>query len=404
MSSTEIHYIDTQSQLTNACAAIGACKVLAVDTEFHRESTYYPEFALLQLYGNGECWIIDPIELDDLSPLWDILCSDTILKVFHAARQDVEIIVKEAGGRMPLPLFDTQVAAALLGYGQQVGFGNLVQRITKKNLPKGESFTDWKARPLTKKQLEYAADDVIWLMPVFQHLHERLAARQRLGWLEEEQSTLTSIDTYQADDQSVFWRVKGSNRLKGKHLAALRELAAWRERMAKARNIPRRRMVGDEPLLEIARRDKLNTEIMGRMRGINAGLIKRFGEEIMLAWEQGISSDEADWPKLKARSHNTPGTDLRMEMLDTLVRLKAEDGEIAASILASKSDLSELASWGHRCKGEPPTVDCLHGWRLELVGRDLLRLLKGEICLHLNPQTGLPVIRDIPAGETEASA
>ncbi|HKI61540.1 MAG TPA: ribonuclease D [Mariprofundaceae bacterium] len=395
MSQSITQYISTPSQLARACEAIAACKVICVDTEFHRESTYYPEFALMQIYGNGECWLIDPIELDDLAPLWDVLCNEHILKVFHAARQDVEIIVKEAG-RMPLPLFDTQVAAALLGYGQQVGFGNLVQRITKKNLPKGESFTDWKARPLTTKQLEYAADDVIWLMPVYQHLQERLEARDRLAWLDEEQSTLCNIDTYNADDQTVFWRVKGSNKLKGKHLAALRELAAWRERMAKERNIPRRRMLADEPLLEIARRDKINVETMERMRGLSTGVIRRFGEEIMLAWEQGISCDEADWPQLSPRSHNAPGTDLRMELLDALVQLKADAGDIAAPILASKSDISALASWGHRCKGEPPAVDCLHGWRLELVGRDLLGLLRGEICLHLNPETGLPVIMPLP--------
>jgi len=395
MSQSITQYISTPSQLAKACESIAACKVICVDTEFHRESTYYPEFALMQIYGNGECWLVDPIELDDLSPLWDILCDENILKVFHAARQDVEIIVKEAG-RMPLPLFDTQVAAALLGYGQQVGFGNLVQRITKKNLPKGESFTDWKARPLTTKQLEYAADDVIWLMPVYQHLQERLEARDRLTWLNEEQATLCNIDTYNADDQTVFWRVKGSNKLKGKHLAALRELAAWRERMAKERNIPRRRMLADEPLLEIARRDNINVETMERMRGLSTGVIRRFGEEIMLAWEQGINCDEADWPQLSPRSHNTPGTDLRMELLDALVQLKADAGDIAAPILASKSDISALASWGHRCKGEPPAVDCLHGWRLELVGRDLLGLLNGEICLHLNPETGLPVIMPLP--------
>ena len=176
MTSNLYDYIDTSSQLQEACAEMEKCKVLCLDTEFHRESTYYAEFALLQIYGNGQCWIIDPIKLNDLTSLWDIICRPDILKVFHAGRQDVEIIVKETG-RMPLPLFDTQIAAALLGYGQQVGFGNLVQRITKKTLPKGESFTDWKARPLTKKQLDYAADDVIWLMPVYQHLVERLQAQ-----------------------------------------------------------------------------------------------------------------------------------------------------------------------------------------------------------------------------------
>ena len=161
---------------------------------------------------------------------------------------------------------------------------------------------------------------------------------------------------------------------------------------AKKRNIPRRRLVADDPLLEIARRDTLNTETMGRMRGIHGGFIKRFGEEIMQVWQQGMDTPESEWPKQKSRRHNAAGTDLRLEMLDTLVRLKAETGEIASTILATKSDLAELASWGFRCKGEPPELACLHGWRYELVGHDLLRLLRGEVCLHLNPKTGLPEI------------
>jgi ribonuclease D len=393
MTSTLYDYIDTPTQLQKACAEMEKCKVLCLDTEFHRESTYYAEFALLQVYGNQQCWIIDPIRLNDLSELWDIICNPEILKVFHAGRQDVEIIVKETG-RMPLPLFDTQIAGALLGYGQQVGFGNLVQRITKETLVKGESFTDWIARPLTKKQLDYAADDVIWLMPVYQHLLERLQAQGRGDWLAEEQSVLCDMATYHNDESSVFWRVKGVNKLKGRNLATLRELAAWREQEAKKRNIPRRRMVADDPLLEIARRDKLSTETLVRMRGIHAGFIKRFGNSVLQVWQRGMDTPESEWPRQKARRHNATGTDLRLEMLDTLVRLKAEEGEIASSILVTKSDLAELASWGFRCKGEPPELACLHGWRHELVGFDLLRLLRGEVCLHLNPQTGLPEITE----------
>jgi len=400
MSESKFQFINTPSQLENACREISQCKVLCVDTEFHRESTYYPEFALLQIYGNSQCWIIDPIELKDLTPIWEIMANPDILKVFHAGRQDVEIVVKESGA-MPLPLFDSQVAAALLGYGQQVGFGNLVQRITKQELAKGESFSDWKARPLREKQLEYAADDVIWLMPIYQHLKERLEALGRLSWLDEEQATLCDPATYDMDEDNVFWRVKGSNRLKGRQLATLRSLAAWREQQAQRNNIPRRRMIGDEQLIEISRRDKLTLEAMGRMRGVNTGFVKRHGETILKVWQTGIECPEENWPKQPARRHNTRGTDLRLEMLDTLVRLKAEEGEIASTILASKSDLSELASWGYRCKDEPPEVACLHGWRFELVGHDLLRLLRGEICLHLNPQTGMPVISDYAQEQCE---
>lgn len=393
-------YINNQSQLETACKEIEQCKVLCVDTEFHRESTYYPEFALLQIYGNNRCWIIDPIELTDLTSIWKIMVDQTILKVFHAGRQDVEIIVKESGA-MPLPLFDSQIAAALLGYGQQIGFGNLVQRITKKELAKQESFSDWKARPLRQKQLDYAADDVIWLMPVYQHLKERLEAEGRLSWLHEEQNSLCDLATYQLDESTVFWRVKGSNRLKGKQLATLRSLAAWREQQAQRHNIPRRRMIADEQIIEMSRRDKLTPESMSRIRGVNSGFVKRHSDAVIKAWHTGQTCPEEQWPKQPARRHNSRGTDLRLEMLDTLVRLKAEEGEIASSILANKSDLSALASWGYRCTGEPPEVACLHGWRLQLVGDDLLSLLRGKICLHLNPKTGMPVITDLSSGESE---
>ncbi|ATX82028.1 ribonuclease D [Mariprofundus ferrinatatus] len=393
MSDSSYQFINSQTQLEKACIEISRCRVLCVDTEFHRESTYYPEFALLQIYGCGQCWIIDPIELPDLTPIWKIMANPEILKVFHAGRQDVEIVVKESGF-MPLPLFDTQIAAALLGFGQQIGFGNLVQRITKKTLAKQESFSDWKARPLRQKQLDYAADDVIWLMPVYQHLKERLEAQGRMNWLIEEQASLCDPATYESDEANVFWRVKGSNRLKGRQLATLRALSAWRERQAQHHNIPRRRMIADEQLLEMSRRDKLTLESMSGIRGVNSGFVKRHGDAIINAWQSGMECPEEHWPKLPARRHNTKGTELRLEMLDTLVRLKAEDGEIASPILASKSDLSELASWGYRCKGDVPEVACLHGWRYELVGHDLLRLLRGEICLHLDPNTGMPVITE----------
>ena len=390
-------YIDQAAALQQACTEMKRCKVLCVDTEFHRENTYYPEFALLQIYGNHQCWIIDPIVIDDLQPVWDVLCDPAILKVFHAGRQDIEIIVN-ACDTVPAPLFDTQIAAALLGFGQQIGFGNLVQRITKKALAKQESFSDWKARPLTKKQLEYAADDVIWLMPCYQALRDQLQARGRLDWLAEEQASLCDPATYRENDALLFWRVKGANKLKGAHLAALRELAAWREREARRRNIPRRRILADEPLLEIARRKQLDLATLRRIRGLNEGMIKRFGEVIMLAWQSGINCDEADWPQSERRWQHAAGTDLRCEMLDTLVRLKAETGAIAPTILAARSELMTLASWGHRCHGQPPALSCLQGWRYQLVGRELLQLLRGEICLSLNPRTGLPVIHRFDHG------
>jgi len=391
MSKTSPIYIDTLAQLKSAHPDMKKCKVLAVDTEFHRETTYFPEFALLQIYGNGQCWIVDPIALKDLSLVWDVLCDEHILKVFHAGRQDLEIILKESG-KLPLPLFDTQIAAALLGLGQQVGFGNLVQRLLKKVLAKQESFSDWIARPLRDKQIEYAADDVIWLMPIYQSLYDSLEARGRLSWLDEEQSKLCSLETYHETPDRLMWRVKGANKLKGLALVRLQALAVWREEQAQKRNIPRRRMIADEPLLEMARRDVLTMDALSTIRGANQGFIRRFGSDILkiCADCQGIS--ESEWPQVSKRLYRAEGSDLRMELLGTLLRLKAEEGEISSSILSSKADLLELASWGKQCASDEPKLSCLKGWRRELVGNDLLELLRGNITLSINPKTGNPLI------------
>jgi ribonuclease D len=391
ISNPTFEYITTPEALIQACDVLKKAKVLCVDTEFHREKTYYPQFALLQVGCNEGHFVIDPVQIKDLKPIWDVILDPSILKVFHAGRQDLEIILEHAGA-LPLPMFDTQVAAALLGYGQQVGFGNLVQRIVKKELAKGESFSDWLNRPLTEQQLKYAADDVIYLMPVYQGLKEDLQARKRSTWLDEEQATLTSLSTYQTDKNEVFWRVKGVNKLKPKHLAILREFATWREEQAQKKDMPRRRALSDDAMLELAKRDKLTLEVMGRMRGLTQGTIRRFGEEWIQLWQKGMNCDEADYPKLTARKSNTSGTDLRLELLDTLVRLKAEESSISSTILTNKSDLAALASWGSKPDNEAPELPCLQGWRYELVGEDLLRLLRGEICLHINPTTGLPEI------------
>jgi len=391
-------YIDSVEGLNQACRKLGTASVLCVDTEFHRESTYYPEFALIQIASREACYLIDPIALSDLSPLWALMHNPDILKVFHAVRQDAEIILKESGA-LPLPLFDTQIAAALLGFGLQVGFGNLVQRILGKALPKSESFTDWLKRPLRPAQITYAADDVIYLMPVYQHLHEQLQARGRLAWMEEEQAALCSEKTYNNEQESIFWRVKGVNKLKPKQLAILRELAAWREQQAKKRDIPRRRIVGDEPLLALARKTQLAIEGLSGIRGLNSGVTRRFGEDILHAWQRGQECPESEWPRPRISPRNSEGTEMRLELLSTLVRLRAEDVRIASNILAGKQDIAALASWanhGSFSMDNLPDNPCLHGWRKELIGNDMLRMLKGELCLRLDAETKMPVIDEIP--------
>lgn len=388
-------YIDDTSKLDMACKTLSEASVLCVDTEFHRESTYYAEFALIQIASREACYLIDPLAIDDLAPLWALMLNPDILKVFHAARQDVEIIFNKTG-QLPLPMFDTQVAAALLGYGLQVGFGNLVQKVTGKVLPKGESFTNWLKRPLTESQLSYAADDVIYLMPVYQHLSERLQATGRKVWLDEEQHVLCSLATYANDPGQIFWRIKGANRLKPRQLAVLRELAAWREQAAQKRDLPRRRLLQDEPMLSLARKTELNEAQMEHIRGLNNGIVRRFGSEILAAWQHGQDCPEEKWPQTSRAPRNSEGTEMRLELLMTLVRLRAERVEIASNILASRSDVAALASWanhgGNMNWDKLPDTPCLHGWRKKLIGDDLLRMLRGELCLRLDSDSCMPIV------------
>ena len=384
--------IETEAALLAACDQLRGAPLLCVDTEFHREKTYYPEFALLQVASREHCFLIDPLEVKDLAPIWAILLDPASVKVFHAARQDLEIVLK-ATGQLPLPLFDTQVAAALLGYGQQVGFGSLVQTVLKKQLAKQESFSDWLSRPLNRKQLDYAAEDVIYLVPLYQFLRERLQARGRESWLDEEQSELCNPATYMPDPNDLFWRVKGVNKLKPKQLAVLQAMTAWREEEAQKRDLPRRRIIPDEVLADLAKRSELELDDLNRMRGLAPGLVRKFGDGLLAAWTRGLDCPQEQWPRYHERQHYTSGTDLRMELLDALVQLRAEQEKIAGNILCNRSEMTELASWAHR-KGELPELACLTGWRRELVGEDMLRLLRGELALRLDPKTALPLIAD----------
>ncbi|MDQ6964691.1 MAG: ribonuclease D [Mariprofundales bacterium] len=390
-------YINKFEQLQQMLSLLRSADTLFVDTEFHREATYWPQFALMQIAARssgGEllCYLIDPVTTAPLEPLWELLSSPDQLKVFHAARQDVEII-HHLSGRLPTPLFDTQVAAALLGYGQQIGFGALVQQLTGVTLAKQATFTDWMKRPLSRGQQQYAADDVIHLMPVYAHLREQLQARGRDAWLDDEQQSLTDPDTYDMAVDTIFWRTKGCNRLKPKQLAVLRSLAAWREQAARRRDLPRRRLLGDESMVELARQEQLDHQRLAAIRGVSTGLVRRFGDEIVAAWREGVACPKADWPQRSKTPLHTTGSGSRAEMLTALLQLKADMLDIAPAILASRSDIAALASWGGLERGgELPDLRILKGWRRALIGDDLLNMLAGRIALSIDPTTKMPVI------------
>jgi len=378
-------------------AALASSPTLFVDTEFHRETTYWPQFALMQISARSSdnevlCYLIDPLAIEVLEPLWLLLANPDQTKVFHAARQDVEII-HHLSGRLPTPLFDTQVAAALLGYGQQIGFGALVQQLTGVTLAKQATFTDWMKRPLSAGQQQYAADDVLHLMPVYAHLHEQLQARGRDEWLNDEQQSLIDPTSYDVAPDTIFWRTKGCNRLKPKQLAVLRPLAAWREQAARERDLPRRRLLADESMVELARQDRVNHQKIAAIRGISNGLVKRFGDDLIAAWKKGADCPKTDWPQRSKSPAHSAGSSTRAELLDALLQLKADALEISPSILASKSDIAALASWGGmRTPTELPDLRVLHGWRRKLIGDALLDMLAGKLALKIDSTTHMPVI------------
>ena len=273
-------FIDNAEQLQDFVHRTADSDWLAVDTEFLRERTYFPKLCLIQVANDEIAAAIDPIALNDLSPLRDLLMNPAIEKVFHAARQDMEIFLNE-WQVLPQPLFDTQPAAALLGLGDQVGYGKLIQQVLKTELPKDHSRTDWSRRPLDKAQLRYALDDVIYLGQAYRKMKSQLEQAGRLTWLDAEFRTLTSPQTYSLEPMDMWKKVKGRQHIKGIKLAILQVLAAWREEQALSKNLPRRWILKDDVLLEIARRSPKNTQELERVRGVDAGFVRKNGDAIL---------------------------------------------------------------------------------------------------------------------------
>ncbi|MDQ6962882.1 MAG: ribonuclease D [Mariprofundaceae bacterium] len=386
----QYHYIDQEDQMLLACSQLKTASVLYIDTEFHRESSYYPKLALVQVLGLGQCYLFDPLQLEDLQPLWDLIHQPSVVKVFHAARQDLECIFHYSH-KIPYPIFDTQVAASLLGYGSQIGFSPLGQCLLDITLNKEESYSDWLMRPLTESQKNYAACDVLYLEPMYQQLILQLEKEDRVAWLHEEQDHLYHPDIFQVDSKQAFQRVKGFQKLKGQRLAVLRELALWREGLARDKNMPRRRAFSDEGLIQLSRSKLPTLEQMLRFRGISAGHIKKHSEVLREVIAKGLACEKSDWPAVLHYHTPSRGTVLRQELLLTLLKLRAYQENIAVELLANKKDLMAIAAW--KSGEEMPDLPCLQGWRKKLVGHDMLTLLEGKTCLEIDMETTLPNIR-----------
>ncbi len=370
--------ITTTEDLAQFCAAAKAAPYVTLDTEFLRERTYWSKLCLIQMAlpgKDGEAVLVDPIEGTDLSlePLYDLFRHEATVKVFHAARQDLEIFFVE-GGVFPHPLFDTQIAAMVCGFGEQVGYETLVRRIAKASLDKASRFTDWSRRPLSEAQKDYALADVTHLRVIYEFLAAQLRKNGRAGWVEEELAILTDPASYTVHPDEAWLRIK-TRSSSGRFLAVVRELARFRETYAQTQNVPRSRVMKDDALLELASTRPQTPEELGRSRLLlREGRKPEIAEGILAAIKAGMETRPEDLPKVVEPQDSPQGNGALADLLRVLLKAKAESLGVAPRLIASASDLDTIAAGGR--DGET-----LKGWRREAFGEDALRLCKGEIAL-----------------------
>ena len=350
---------------------------MTVDTEFLRESTFYPKLCLIQIAGPNRAAIIDPLaDGIDLTPFYELMAKPDVMKVFHAARQDIEIMY-HATGQTPTPLFDTQVAAMVLGYGDQIAYDQLVNRITGAHIDKSSRFTDWSRRPLSDKQLAYALADVTYLREVSTTLAEALAEQGRDGWVEEEMRTLAASETYDTKPENAWLRLKMRLR-KPTELAIVRELAAWREREARSRDVPRNRVIKDDAIYEIAQQQPRTDEALGRLRSVPKGFERsRAGQDIVEAVNTALALPKDEMPKFERREQMPEWVQPATDLLRVLLKLVSEREGVVPRLIATSDDLEKLAH-----KGDDAEVRALEGWRRELFGNHALRLIEGKLALR----------------------
>jgi ribonuclease D len=368
--------ITDTAALADFCRQIADCPYITVDTEFMRERTYWPRLCLVQVAGTEDlAAAIDPLAGLDLAPLFDLFADPGILKVFHAARQDLEIFY-HLMGRLPAPVFDTQVAGMVCGFGDQVGYETLVTKLARVRLDKASRFTDWSLRPLSERQIDYALSDVIHLRPVYERLRQRLEANGRAAWLDEEMAVLTDPATYDMEPVNAWRRIKvrGGN---GRFLAVLRELAAWRERQAQSRDIPRNRVLRDEAMLEIAHHVPTAIADLNRTRGLGRSFAESAaGAEVLEAVARGCALTSEEWPEADIKRELPRRVAPIAEMLKVLLKMKCDDHDVAQRLVASSADVEAIAAFG-----EEADVHALKGWRRQVFGEDALKIRDGRLAL-----------------------
>jgi ribonuclease D len=369
--------VETNEALSAFTTELGQAPYLALDTEFLRDQTYYPKLCLIQVAAPGVEGIVDPLAPGlDLAPFYDLIRRPEIVKVMHAARQDIEIFYLQ-GGVLPDPLFDTQIAAMVAGFGDAASYETLARKIAHVEIDKSARFTDWSHRPLSKRQLEYAMADVTHLRVIYEWLQARLEKTGRSAWVAEEVAALQDPALYKLDPEQAWKRLKPRTTNK-RFLAVLAALAAWREREAQSRDIPRGRVIKDEALTEIAAHPPETPEALDRIRAVPKGFSNsRMGKGLLEAIQQGLSAPPpegavAENRQQRRRREPSPAV---VDLLKTLLRLRAEAAHVAPRLIANADEIERLAAH------EDDDLPALHGWRHEVFGKDAIALRKGELAI-----------------------
>ena len=381
--------LTTTSELAAACRRMAAHPFVTIDTEFLRETTYYPLLCIAQMASPEEAAVIDALAPGiDLAPFYSLLADEKVMKVFHAARQDIEIVWHGAK-LIPHPIFDTQVAAMVLGYGDSISYDQLVQRITGDLLDKSHRFTDWTRRPLSEAQVSYAISDVTHLRDVYLALLADLERRGRTDWVQEEMRVLTSPDTYRMEPENAWQRLKTRVR-KPRELAVLIEVAAWREREAQSRDVPRSRVLKDDVIADIAVQAPTSPEKLGNLRSLPKGFERsRWSEAIIAAVQRGLARDPKTLPHPLRMQPPANGAAV-VELLKVLLRMISERHHVAAKVIATVDDLERIAA------DDAAEVPALSGWRRELFGDKALALKHGDLALAIDRGKVAAVPRERP--------
>lgn len=384
----DIVYIDTNEALALSCDTIRLSKVICIDTEFHRETTYYPELALIQISNGEQTCCIDPLGITDFTPFLALLSNSNVTKVLHASGQDLEIF-NHLFNTLPSPMFDTQIAAGLLGYGDQIGYAALIKKELNIDIDKSQSRTDWLKRPLNKDQILYAASDVYYLAKAYPKMVAQLTSLNRLEWLHGDFSELCMPAKYQVDTNIIWKKVKGNQKLHGIQLAILQAVAAWREESAQKRNRPRRRIVPDDALIDIARLKPDSADKIKKLRSLNkTRLNSEDASQLLQRMNNALHMAKEHWPKHAKRHKLNMREEAIIDSLISLLKLKADEHHITPLNLASRKDLEALLQGN-------TDIPLMQGWRYThagqvieqfLSGKSFLQIISGELQLQIEEQ------------------